>query len=266
MGPFLSFLKEAGPVVANVLGALGGARMQEKANIRMSKREHAQNMELMKYQLDYNSPANQMARFRDAGLNENLIYGQGTSGNMESAPKYPNLQAGNYQGALAQVGTQVQQARYLNAQTDLTRVKTDESGAKKELMQMQRNLTASNPYMRKEYVDAMVRQIEATANLKKQEWDWSDTFEQTEGKNGNIEFRKRGMIKMSKELDLLMSKFNLQQADQKIRAEILSSKEFANYINDLQKKWIADGELNRDHLMWFLKSLLSQMMIGARTN
>ena len=35
-------------------------------------------MELLKYQNDFNSPLNQMKRFKDAGLNPNLVYGQGT--------------------------------------------------------------------------------------------------------------------------------------------------------------------------------------------
>lgn len=41
-------------------------------------------------QAEYNTPANQMARYRDAGLNPNLIYGSGqaSAGNMTSAPDY----------------------------------------------------------------------------------------------------------------------------------------------------------------------------------
>lgn len=35
---------------------------------------------------EYNTPANQMKRFKDAGLNPHLIYGQGNSGNAGSAP------------------------------------------------------------------------------------------------------------------------------------------------------------------------------------
>jgi hypothetical protein len=36
----------------------------------------------------YNSPAAQMARFKAAGLNPNLIYGNGTAGNSNSIPQY----------------------------------------------------------------------------------------------------------------------------------------------------------------------------------
>lgn len=57
---------------------------------RAGEREHQYQMTDYLYSKDleqwnraneYNTPANQMRRFKDAGLNPNLIYGQGTSGN-----------------------------------------------------------------------------------------------------------------------------------------------------------------------------------------
>jgi len=53
------------------------------------------------YMNEYNSPKNQMARFEEAGLNPHLMYGQGSSGQQNQAPKperptnygsIPNLQ------------------------------------------------------------------------------------------------------------------------------------------------------------------------------
>lgn len=44
--------------------------------------------EMWNMQNFYNSPAEQMKRYADAGLNPNLIYGQGTSGNATSSPSY----------------------------------------------------------------------------------------------------------------------------------------------------------------------------------
>lgn len=45
-------------------------------NYLMRQQEQAYNLELWKLTNEYNSPAAQMARFQDAGLNPNLIYGQ----------------------------------------------------------------------------------------------------------------------------------------------------------------------------------------------
>lgn len=58
----------------------------EKAYQRQVEMWHMQNA--------YNSPEQQMKRFGAAGLNPNLIYGQGSSGNANRAPEYqaPNLQ------------------------------------------------------------------------------------------------------------------------------------------------------------------------------
>lgn len=61
--------------------------LQEMANQR--------EIENWKMQQDYNSPAAQMQRFADAGLNPNLVYSQGNSGNASSAPgvqmAHPNI-------------------------------------------------------------------------------------------------------------------------------------------------------------------------------
>lgn len=45
-------------------------------------------LEMWNMQNEYNSPANQMMRFKEAGLNPHLIYGQGSSGNANGAPSY----------------------------------------------------------------------------------------------------------------------------------------------------------------------------------
>lgn len=52
-------------------------------NYLLKQQEQAYNLELWKLQNEYNSPAAQMQRYQDAGLNPNLIYGQQ---NQASAP------------------------------------------------------------------------------------------------------------------------------------------------------------------------------------
>lgn len=44
---------------------------------------------LWKTQAEYNTPANQVKRYLEAGLNPNLIYGQVSSGNMSTTPDLP---------------------------------------------------------------------------------------------------------------------------------------------------------------------------------
>ena len=54
------------------------------------------NTKMWNLQNEYNTPANQMKRYREAGLNPNLIYGNGSSsaGNATSAPEMTAHQGG----------------------------------------------------------------------------------------------------------------------------------------------------------------------------
>lgn len=72
--------------------------LQDKANtqnLELSKYQFDQNKEMWRIQNEYNSPQNQMNRFQQAGLNPNLIYGQGSAGNASNAPSFesPRMQA-----------------------------------------------------------------------------------------------------------------------------------------------------------------------------
>lgn len=59
-------------------------------------KQNQYNMQMWKMQQEYNTPANQMKRYREAGLNPNLIYGNGTAsaGNATSAPEMQAHQSG----------------------------------------------------------------------------------------------------------------------------------------------------------------------------
>lgn len=240
----------------NIGGGLFGAHQQSRYNRRYAAEQHGYNMELMRYQNEYNSPSSQMQRFRDAGLNPNLMYGQGSSGNMESAPRYPDIKPGDYQSALSGVGTQVQQARLMSAQADLTEQKVNESGVKQDLMKAQTNLVKANPYMKQSYVNALVTNLESAASLKKQEADFMSSM--TSDQSG-VRWQ-RGFLKMQRELDLLFQKFSLGEKDQQIKAQILESKNFQNAILEVQKKWMTEQEITPQHIYQGIMLLLSKMM------
>lgn len=86
---------------AAILGALGlggsifgssqnrrNTRDTIQANRQLADLEWQRNQEMWHMQNEYNRPAAQMARFQEAGLNPNLMYGQGNPGNATTAPKY----------------------------------------------------------------------------------------------------------------------------------------------------------------------------------
>lgn len=83
---------------AGVSSALNFISMftQDMLNRRASDRQHAQNIADWKMQNEYNSPAAQMARLRQAGLNPNLIYSQLSNGQsvMNATSSHPASAAG----------------------------------------------------------------------------------------------------------------------------------------------------------------------------
>jgi hypothetical protein len=105
-------------------------------------------VEMWNMQNEYNSPTEQMRRYKDAGLNPWLIYGQGTPGNATDMPKYSptkatkpqtltppqlptfrsslptNLNVLEGRQILSQVEVNKQQEDFLNAQTANTDEKT----------------------------------------------------------------------------------------------------------------------------------------------
>lgn len=254
--PLPAWLAATIPTAVNAIGGLFGGGAQSKANLRLAQYQYAQDWKMLQYQNEWNSPASQMKRFGEAGLNPNLVYGHGTPGNMESTPRFPNVQSGDYQSALAGIGTQFAQMKLMQSQAELTQQKVTESGVKQDLMKSQRSLVEANPYLNKSYVEAMVTNLESIAALKKQESDFMTIGRVSEGRFTG----EAGMVKMRYELEALQQRFNLNNADQKIKAQILESKEFQNALQDIQLKWMRDKEITPQHIYQGIMMLLSKMM------
>lgn len=102
---FLDFIPLLGAGVG-ALGSLFGQNQGNKAALKQVELQNKGNMQLAEYAFDrnldmwerqnaYNTPAEQMQRLVDAGLNPNLMYGQGTTGNASGAPEFnaPNMAA-----------------------------------------------------------------------------------------------------------------------------------------------------------------------------
>ena len=108
------------------LGSYFGAKYQADKSV-----------DLWREQASYNTPAMQMQRFREAGLNPNLIYSQSESGNMSSPPQitgYDNAVknglVGGFQGlemllqlekTKQEIETQKAQTENINADTESMR-------------------------------------------------------------------------------------------------------------------------------------------------
>lgn len=96
------------------------------------------------YQNRYNSPKEQMARFREAGLNPNLIYTQGNSGNMTTQPgvniaepttRHQKLmQHQEYKMSEADLAIKHQEVNNMKTQNDINIVKYNDDKARFDAM------------------------------------------------------------------------------------------------------------------------------------
>ena len=88
-----------GSIVNGGFGIIGSG-LNYLFNKRLAEQQNQYNIDMWKMQAEYNSPQSQMQRFQEAGLNPNLIYGQGSNGNMTSAPEQVVPQVPDAQKAL----------------------------------------------------------------------------------------------------------------------------------------------------------------------
>jgi len=94
--PFAAFIPWIVQGVAAIANYIGQRRAQKKeaqynlsTQTALNQQAFDQNKEMWMLQNKYNTPMSQMGRYAEAGLNPNLIYGQGSSGN---AANVPNIQ------------------------------------------------------------------------------------------------------------------------------------------------------------------------------
>lgn len=254
----------------------GGPKRQYKYNKKLallqndlnrSNAEWAFNkeLELRKYQMDYDSPQARMQRYKDAGLNPNLIYGNDSAAGSftpPSAPQVPAVDLGRVDASntmLANFAESFQQARYMAAQTNLLETKAEESSVKQDLMSAQKDLVKANPYMKPEYVNAMVTNLKSIAELKEQEASFMLSKTVPGLDVGDVRW-ERGFLKMQTELNVLEQRFKLGQADQKVKASIIESKEFENALKEIQVKWMKDKEITPQHVYQGIMMLMQSLM------
>ena len=124
----------AGSIISNI----GAKRRQQTADDK--------NIEFWKMQNQYNTPAAQMQRLKDAGLNPNLIYGSSPAGASGSAGSIAPSKAAPY--AIKDPTQSIAQMQLLEAQKDnlnANTFKTNESGflTKEQKFQL-KNMRDSN--------------------------------------------------------------------------------------------------------------------------
>lgn len=231
-------------------GQLISQNRQEKANKGIANRQQFFNKQMLEEQLEYNTPANQMRRFQDAGLNPHLIYGQGSPGNQAAPLTAAEVKPTDYQ-TLMNIVPLFNQSRLADSQVQAQNAATMQKYALTQVNRLQARVLEKNPLLDDAGFKATIDGLKAAASLKEQ---------QTSGQkiSNFISDTASGhaVNKVFQEVKLLEQRFNLGQQDAAIKAEILKSKEFQNAILEVQQKFMTDGEIQPGHIIQFLQQLL----------
>lgn len=265
-----------GAIAASQAISRGGPRRQYKWNKRAAEdtnrmnRENAiwaleENKKIQNEQRVYDSPENQMSRYKAAGLNPHLIYGGGSGSSGGTFPissggiapsridapsaSYPDVAGSFLQAGASLAGTQLAQQR------------VEESESRSALIDIQVDIAKTNPMLDPAVYKSLVASMTAVADAKASEAKTAWMLRESTTDSG-WERYTLGAKKMEAEVEALTQKLGLNTADLRIRNQIFESKEFENAIKEVQMKWIKDGELTSQHIWQGLMIILSRMVMN----
>lgn len=212
----------------------------------------------------YNSPRSQMLRYQSAGLNPRLIYGQGNPGN-QSQP----LSAPEGMGRLGSDAVSAyNQSTLAQSQVAVQAARTDQTRALTEVNKLQAEVLRNNPLLHgalTPIIETLKQAVrEKTANATSAEVNaWmeqtkKDYYSTRAYVDGVGESNLMGE-KLSREMQLLNSRFNLDQHDMELKRQVLESKEFQNAILEVEKRFMTEGDITPKNVLEFIKVLLMKI-------
>lgn len=120
-----------GEVITAGAGLLHGG-LNSIFQLKQQDKAWQQTVDMWNMQNKYNTPFNQMKRFKDAGLNPNLIYGQGNPGNATGAPNFQVSAHTSPIGAAMEALTNVANLELIKSQVDKNRAEIDRTHSQTE--------------------------------------------------------------------------------------------------------------------------------------
>jgi len=180
----------AGSVPSGLVGSIGNISsaitnwQNQKFSSDMYKRSYRDNLAFWDKQNEYNTPANQMQRFRDAGLNPHLIYGQGNAGNAAPIPT-PDTLPVQFRGPDIKDGTNFDGMGMLLGQADL-RIKAAQAD----------NLESQNDVIRQ---DALLRALQA-------EREGFDLGLEKDMRETSADYRREKLRELTNQIDLSINR------------------------------------------------------------
>ena len=258
------------PGIGTAIGAIGGAAISAIGNFFSGKsNQKAQNALFEKqsqfarderlaqqnwiesmYEKNnaYNSPAAQMARYKEAGLNPDLIYGK-TGDNSATSPSAPSQapvpSAGNYLPAnpIAPIGDAVQGLSMQQAQLDAIRAGTNKTN--KESRQLDITNASLPDQLRVELSNAVKSGKLTDKDIEKRNVEIGQIQASTQSILENVKLTQVEILGKQDEIDYRA----IQRA--------MDSEEFTARMKAMQMKYDLDKQ-QFEHLQRFLPKLLSE--------
>jgi len=201
----------------------------------------------------YNSPAEQMKRYQEAGLNPNLIYGQGTPGNASStiSPQAPRIEKAQYGLPKMDVLNNYVDLRQKNAQIDNIEQATIQTKAKTEGQNLLNQLIDQNliSKTRGNQVGQQydLAKAEADLGLKYADYDIKKATEKNLEKDNEIKEinRQIGVQDLNiKEYAASLRKYGIMEGDPLwLRAMIIYFKERKEKMPDTMMEGFKEGTI-----------------------
>jgi len=247
-----AWILPAAIAAGQLIGGLFGQSRQNKKNRQLAEFQADAQERYLQEQLEYNTPANQMLRFQQAGLNPNLVYGQGNPGNQSAPLSYPDVQPADYQSLFSSLGPLLNQSMMTASQTQAIDAKTRHTYAMTELNKIQQAVLKRNPLLDETGFKAIIDSLKSSAEIKA-----------TESTRNVLEANRYaiyGEERIIKDLELLDQRFRLGELDSAIKAQVLNSKEFQNVLLEIQTKWMRDAQITPQHILTFIQLFLMRVL------
>jgi len=255
----MSWIAAGIAAVAGIVTTLIANDQQKKENKRAADRNLEANRKLIEEQNLYNSPEEQMKRYKQANLNTNLIYGNGTA----SAGNQTQTATRNEQPPAIKSFQQVtpdtleayNQTRLVNSQVQATDASTVQRTTQAALNKLQGEVIKKNPLLDDAGFKAIIDGLVSTATIKGNEADMSgmdkNFKEITYGNKAQMVFT---------EMKILDQKYDLSILDNQQKAELVKSSKFKNDLIELQQKFMKDGEWSSGMVMQFIQQVLLKFL------
>lgn len=209
--------KALGGIGSSLIGGLTslfGAKSQFNEQKKLIELQYQKNLEQWNRENEYNAPVAQMQRLRDAGLNPNLVYGNGnnTAGSAASSPSYGLAEAPNIIGEIGKViQYNMMQTMNMMQQIQQTQAKVDTMESQRSLWDSMRILNSfrSAGFDFQNKIQRMFGMDMADATLKNIDQNTQKLKSEVDVNGSRVQLNQSTILKIDEQIDLLKSQTKL---------------------------------------------------------